>query len=226
MKLYNLFENVIFEEIQKARQILTEAISIADVEKAIDGKYNVKIKYKDSEDELPSDRYIQVYNLSKTKAGNLAIRAYQISGGSKGGDAKGFWKIFRLDKIEGWTPTQARWKNPVSDFDPRIPKYNADGDKSMSSVLHKVNLDEPITNAIAKTPPTQTSTNNTMAKPVQKPATKQPVKTLVQKPVVKQPVKPAAQKPVVKPATPSTPNTEKTPAVEPTNKEKETKEKV
>ena len=152
MKLYNLYESVILEEMEKAGQILTEAVSTGDVTKAIDGKYNVKIKYKDSENELPSSRYIQVYNLSRTKAGNLAIRAYQISGGSIGGDARGFWKIFRLDKIVGWEPTKVRWQKPVSDFDTTIPKYNVNGDRSMASVIHKIKVNEPIAKTLAKTP--------------------------------------------------------------------------
>ena len=50
------------------------------------GKYNVNILYRDYEDQPPSKRYIQVYNLSKTKSGNDAIRAYQIFGASKKGN--------------------------------------------------------------------------------------------------------------------------------------------
>jgi predicted DNA-binding transcriptional regulator YafY len=157
MKLYNLYEEVILEALSKTKQVLTEVVSMSDVEKAIDGKYNVKIKYKDSETQLPTDRYIQVYNLSKTKAGNLAIRAYQISGGSTSNEKQGFWKIFRLDKIDSWEPTKVRWQQPVSNFDTRIPKYNKNGDRTMASVIHKVNVDEPISKTIAKTPQIKTT---------------------------------------------------------------------
>lgn len=143
MKLYNLFEQVIFEEIEKNRSLISEGVSSDDVRAAIDGKYNVNILYRDYEDQPPSKRYIQVYNLSKTKGGNDAIRAYQIFGGSKQGNKNGFWKIFRLDRIEGWFPTKVKWSEPVSDLDPNIPKYNATGDRSMSSVAYKVNVNQP-----------------------------------------------------------------------------------
>jgi predicted DNA-binding transcriptional regulator YafY len=144
MKLYNIFESIIFEEINKKNNLLNESVSINDVKAAIDGKYNVNILYRDYEDQPPSKRYIQVYNFSKTKGGNDAIRAYQIFGGSKKGNKNGFWKIFRLDRIEGWYPTKVKWANPISDFDTSIPQYNANGDRSMSQVMHKVNVNQNI----------------------------------------------------------------------------------
>jgi predicted DNA-binding transcriptional regulator YafY len=143
MKLYNLFEEVILEEIERNRTLLTEGVSFDDVKAAIDGKYNVNILYRDYEDQPPSKRYIQIYNLAKTKGGNDAIRAYQIFGASKKGNKNGFWKIFRLDRIEGWFPTKVRWAKPVSDIEPNVPKYNANGDRSMSSVMYKVNVNQP-----------------------------------------------------------------------------------
>jgi predicted DNA-binding transcriptional regulator YafY len=143
MKLYNLYEEIILEEINRNRQLITEGVSIEDVKAAIDGRYNVNILYRDFEDAPPSKRYIQVYNLSKTKVGNDAIRAFQIFGGSKKGEKNGFWKIFRLDRIEGWYPTKVKWTKAVSDVEPSVPKYNTTGDRSMSQVSYKVNLIRP-----------------------------------------------------------------------------------
>lgn len=143
MKLYNLYEEVILEEINRNQQLITEGVSIEDVKAAIDGRYNVNILYRDFEDAPPSKRYIQVYNLSKTKAGNDAIRAFQIFGASKKGNKNGFWKIFRLDRIEGWYPTKVKWTKAVSDVEPSVPKYNTTGDRSMSQVSYKVNLIRP-----------------------------------------------------------------------------------
>ena len=40
MKLYNVFESVILEEIEKQRKLITEGVSMDDVKAAIDGKYN------------------------------------------------------------------------------------------------------------------------------------------------------------------------------------------
>jgi predicted DNA-binding transcriptional regulator YafY len=142
MKLYNLFESVIIEEVNKAKGLITEGVSTDDVNAAIKGKYNVNILYRDPGQTTPSKRYIQVYNLSKTKGGNDAIRAYQIFGASKKGKGKGFWKIFRLDRIDGWFPTGVKWQEPVSNLDPSIPKYNANGDRSMSQVINKVNVNQ------------------------------------------------------------------------------------
>ena len=147
MKLYNLFESVILEEIDAQRKLITESVSTDDVNAAIEGKYNVNILYRDYDDQPPSKRYIQVYNLSKTKAGNDCIRAFQIFGASKKGEKNGYWKIFRLDRIEGWFPTKVKWQKPVSDIEPSVPKYNPNGDRSMSQVMNKVNVNkQPVQN--------------------------------------------------------------------------------
>ena len=144
MKLYNIFKEVILEEIQKNSQLITEGVSEELVKDAIRGKYNVNIEYKDYENQPPSKRYIQVYNFSATKANNKAIRAYQIFGGTKT-EAPG-WKIFLLDKIVNWYPTNKKWQNPVSDYGNydnetnkvSIPPYNQNGDKTMDAVYDKV----------------------------------------------------------------------------------------
>ena len=138
MKLYNLFEELILEESERNRLIL-ESVSEDKVKAAIDGKYNVNILYRDFEDAPPSKRYIQVYQYGITKAGNRAIRAYQIFGASKTKNPSD-WKIFRLDRIEGWFPTKVKWSKPVSDLDASIARYNKDGDNSFSQVLYKANL--------------------------------------------------------------------------------------
>lgn len=139
MKLYNIFEEVILEEIKKNSQLITEGVSEDAVKAAIRDKVNVNILYQDYEDQPPSKRYIQVYNFASTKANNDAIRAYQISGGSK--TKPSAWKIFLLDKIVGWYPTRMKWQNPVSDYDATIPAYNQLGDRTMSQVYDKVNPD-------------------------------------------------------------------------------------
>lgn len=142
MKLYNLYETLILEEIERHQKLLTEGVSEDDVRAAIDGKYNVNILYRDEEGQAPSKRYIQVYNFSKTRADNDSIRAYQIFGGSKSGNKNGHWKIFRLDRIEGWFPTKVKWSKAISDIEPSVPRYNSSGDRSMSRVIHKVNLNK------------------------------------------------------------------------------------
>lgn len=140
MKLYKLFEEVILEE----KSLLTENVSEQEVLDAITNKYNVNILYDDFPDAVPSvppsKRYIQVYNLAETKSGNKAIRAFQIFGGSKTTPKKGAWKIFRLDRIRGWFPTNVKFARPVSDLSSDIPRYNKMGDKTMSRVINKVDF--------------------------------------------------------------------------------------
>lgn len=144
MKLYKLYEDVILEELVKAKKLLTENVSDQEVIDAINGKYNVNILYDDYPDAVPavppSKRYIQVYNFAETKASNKAIRAFQIFGGSKTTPKNGAWKIFRLDRIRGWFPTKVRFAAPVSDKGPNIPQYNQQGDRSMSRVFNKVDF--------------------------------------------------------------------------------------
>lgn len=179
MKLYKLFEEIIFEATGKF--LLTENISDDQVIDAINGKYNVNITYDDypnSETPVPpSKRYIQVYNLSQTKAGNKAIRAFQIFGGSKTTPKQGAWKVFRLDRIRSWQPTNVKWQRPVSDKDPNIPKYNDNGDRTMSRVFNKVSLgkQQPIATPKSTAKPQvnqQPKPVAKKAKPVTKPTSK------------------------------------------------------
>lgn len=141
LKLYNIFEELILE-VENNRHIIFEGVSSDAIDDAINNKYNVNILYRDYEDQPPSKRYIQVYNFAKTKGnvtgGNDAIRAYQIFGGSK--TEKNGWKIFRLDRIEGWYPTKVKFNKPVSNIDGTIPRYNDSGDKSMQQIYNKVSF--------------------------------------------------------------------------------------
>ena len=141
MKLYKLYEEVILEA-----QLLVENVSDQQVIDAINNKYNVNILYDDYPDVTPSvppsKRYIQVYNFAETIAGNKAIRAFQIFGGSKTTPKNGAWKIFRLDRIRGWFPTKVRFAQPVSNKDTSIPKYNTQGDRTMARVMNKVDFNK------------------------------------------------------------------------------------
>lgn len=136
MKLYNLFNEIIFEETQRHQQLLTEGVGDVDVIKAIDGKYNVNIMYQGEKDKTPTERYIQVYVLGETHQGNNAIRAYQIS--SKDKTKEPGWRLFLTNNISGWNTTNMKWYNPVSDYDTYIQAYNQLGDKSMRSLTRQV----------------------------------------------------------------------------------------
>lgn len=118
MKLYNLFENLILE-----------GASNQQVIDAIDGKYRVNIHYAGDDNTAAGKRHIEVYALGSTKGGNPVIRAFQLFGDTKTIIPE--WKLFRLDRITRWEPTNMRFYQPVSDRDNSIPPYNHAGDRSM-----------------------------------------------------------------------------------------------
>ncbi len=131
MKLYNLYEEIILEEVIK-HKLITEGAGYAQVDDAIENRYRVKIEYKDDENKPPSKRFIEVYARGLTKAGNPVIRAYQLFGGTTTKIPR--WKFFRLDKIVKWEPTKVKFKTPIDTRDPVVPKFNKSGDRAMGSV--------------------------------------------------------------------------------------------
>jgi hypothetical protein len=146
MKLYNLFEEIILEEKQ---QLINEGVGDQEIIDAINGKYNVNILYDDFPDTVPaippSKRYIQVYDFIETKAGNKAISAYQIFGGSKTTPREGAWKLFRLDRIVGWYPTKMKFDKAVSDlpsYNKSNPKFNPNGNRAASRIINKIKFDK------------------------------------------------------------------------------------
>jgi hypothetical protein len=137
MKLYNLFEDIIFEEIGKTKGLITEGVSEDEVIKAMDGQYNVKIMYRGEGETTPQPRTIQVYVYGQLQSGDYGIRAYQVDGYSRKGNQHD-WKILRLDRISSWTPTKMKWNKAISDYNlelddmskgGNVGKYNPNGDK-------------------------------------------------------------------------------------------------
>lgn len=136
MKLYKLFNDVIIEESIKNIRLLTEGVNMNDVRSAIDNKQMINITYRPEEDNVPTKRYVGVYNLGKTKSGNDAIRVYEVN--SQGSRPSQNWKTYRLDRIEGWQPANKKWYNPASDYDSSIAKYQINRDKTFSSLTKSV----------------------------------------------------------------------------------------
>ena len=152
MKLYNLYQSIILEEITKAK-LLTESMSTADVDTILDGDPNrqgvyfkVSIKYKDENGEV-ADRFIEVYQRNISTANNPLIDAYQLSKNNKSSgvelkldkqkrlvpvvdkngqqvieDYEG-WRKFRLDRILSFKVSK------VAYFKPR-PGFNDKGNRS------------------------------------------------------------------------------------------------
>jgi predicted DNA-binding transcriptional regulator YafY len=131
MKLYNIYQQLILES-SGANQAINDAI---------DNKYMVNIMYSDSPDAPPTKRYIQIYVYGVSKDGNDVIRAYQLGGTSKTGARKGWWRLFRLDRIQSVTPTNMKWYKPVHMHGGSAKEYMPN-DKEMISIYNKVSFDE------------------------------------------------------------------------------------
>ncbi len=130
MKLYNLFEEVIFEEIIKL-VLLNEAVSINDINIALDGDkekqgkfYYVSFNYRDGYNNM-SERWGRVTQHNVTIANNEALDVYQDS---RDGKSDGFnprtkkqesfsgWKKFRLDRISNFKISRVPFYNVPNGF--------------------------------------------------------------------------------------------------------------
>jgi hypothetical protein len=131
MKLYNLYQEIILEEIElDSKKIEPEVLNKRDaINAAITGKYNVWFQYKD-ENNTVTDRYVQIHYLTDTRQNNEAISGYQLGGTvSKEDSEKNGFKLFRLDRIIDGSVTKygknkkgvMTYKSPVSD----LPSYGA-----------------------------------------------------------------------------------------------------
>lgn len=131
MKLYNLYESVILEELEKQRQVLSEGVSNDDIMNAIKGDengkhYHVKLDYRDKDGKV-TNRFVQVYQFVDTTADNAAISAYEVQ--SNTGKPSG-WRIFRLDRIQNFQMTKIPFYKAISDVNPSVPKYNKTGNRT------------------------------------------------------------------------------------------------
>lgn len=131
MKLYTIFESIIFEELEKHHQVLTEGVSNDEIMKAINGDekgkhYHVKMDYRDKDGKV-TNRWIQAYQLVSTIANNDAISAFEVS--SNTGKPAG-WRMYRLDRIQSFNISKVPFYKAVSDVNPSVPKYNKTGNRT------------------------------------------------------------------------------------------------
>ena len=113
--------------------LLTESVSVDDVNSAIDSHNRVIINYKSNGgDEANGARVIEVYAYGLTKAGNPVIRAFQPYGDTTSKVPS--WKFFRLDRITDWKPTEQTFSEPASDYYRGLGDFNPNGDGTMSTV--------------------------------------------------------------------------------------------
>jgi predicted DNA-binding transcriptional regulator YafY len=128
MKLYNSLKTLILE-----------VASLGAVRDAISKKNKCIIYYIGDEPGGKGLREIEPVCLGYSKSGNLVLRAWDYEGSShtayKGKQPLPGWRLFRLDKITMFRPTEDNF------FDPR-PNYNFNGDRSMTKVLINAQFDQ------------------------------------------------------------------------------------
>ena len=121
MKLYNSLKSLILE-----------AANMDVIIKSIKDKQIVVINYDGDEPGGKGLRTIEPVCLGYTKKGNPVLRAWDYEGASHKGYLNVLplpsWRMFRLDKILSFKPTNEK-------FDTPRPGYNFTGDKSMSRVI-------------------------------------------------------------------------------------------
>lgn len=139
MKLYNIFQDIILEEISKEQLLINEGV-IDDIKKVLDKPVFVKFKYQ-TKNGVTTNRYVRLDKMGTSLAGNAVIRLWQVGGQTtktkKNGRVEGY-KLFRVDRI---IPGSVELTN-VSITEPvRTPEqpYNPTGDKSMRNVRQIAN---------------------------------------------------------------------------------------
>lgn len=114
--------------------ILNESVSQNDVIQALNDKRVIMITYNDEQDDPPlGKRWIEPCSLVDMDGhGKLAIRAYAYAGATRRGVPD--WKLFRLDRIQSWTPTNSKFiKAPDN-------RYNPNGD-AQYHVIQQIHFD-------------------------------------------------------------------------------------
>lgn len=113
--------------------LLTESVSVNDIDDAIDNHKRIVINYhSNGEDVATGARVIEVYAYGLTKSGNPVIRAFQPYGDTTSRVPS--WKFFRLDRISAWKETNQRFSQPASDIYKGLGDFNPDDDLTMSTV--------------------------------------------------------------------------------------------
>lgn len=76
-----------------------------DITAAIRGQFLLHINYE------PGDRVIEPHAFGRGSAGQLLLRAYQVSGASASGEHE-YWKLLRVDRILQLVVEADRFANP------------------------------------------------------------------------------------------------------------------
>ena len=125
-----ILENILNE------MLITESVSIEDVNSAIDNHERIIVNYHTKgEDKNTGARVIEVYAYGLTKAGNPCVRVFQPYGDTTTKVPN--WKFMRLDRISAWKPTGQIFNRPANFFYKGLGDFNPNGDETMS-VVYKI----------------------------------------------------------------------------------------
>lgn len=112
-------------EDESSKEEVKKNINTDNINKAIDNKIRVKIFYRGDKNNAAGQRTIEVYAYGLSSAGNPVIRAFQLAGDTETEIPE--WKLFRVDRVSRWVETNQTFNQPR-------PKFNPNGDRSMSTV--------------------------------------------------------------------------------------------
>lgn len=204
MKLYNIYQNLILEEIFN-RADLYEAVSVEDIDKILAGDngkyYSVSFDYPNRDGSI-SNRFVQIHQRNISTINNNLIDAYQLS---KNGENIEGWKKFNLDKMNNLKISKVPFYQPQFKFNrtgnnsptvastPTIAQF--DYEYSPSSLKKMEKRQQTLFPKVGQ-PANQPSTE-----PVAGPQTQQPVAKPTVRPMRRVQPKPVAQpeEPIVEP---------------------------
>lgn len=89
-------------------------------------------------------RFVVPFSYGVTKAGNPVLRGFQPYGDTT--TQTPHWKLFRLDRIKGWKPTNKIFTKEQIDSYNSYGEANYDGDRTMANVYMTVSFNNDSTN--------------------------------------------------------------------------------
>ena len=120
------------------KEVITEAVSFDDLQRAIKNLDVITITYDGDEPGGKGYRTVYPVCLGRSKSGNLVLRAYDIEGASHraslGLKPLPSWRMFRIDKTFTFNRNGEKFSELPAD-------YNPNGDKSMSRVFVNASFD-------------------------------------------------------------------------------------
>lgn len=201
MKLYNIYQNLILEEIF-SRADLFEAVSVEDIDKILAGDngkyYSVSFDYPNRDGSI-SNRFVQIHQRNISTINNNLIDAYQLS---KNGENIEGWKKFNLEKMNNLKISKVPFYQPKFKFNrtgnnsptvastPTIAQF--DYEYSPSSIKKMEKRQQALFPKVGQQT-NQPSTEPVAGPQTQQPATKQPVRPMRRiqpKPVVEPTIEP------------------------------------